>query len=455
MEKVIKKILPIICLVPLVIGYIGYIVAGKNVSDSLYGSITLYSMSMTFDSHNGYIELARWTAPLVSATLILSIISKIWNSLVWKIKCFSKDSVAVYSDTDIDISFEKGTKAIYPGNELKTAARSHILLFSSDLKNFDFYAKNKDRLKDKAVFLGLRELESGLIKESGNITIFDVNNSIARVLWKKIRVWELNKKELDIVIYGDSILAQHILSCALQLNLFSTDQKITYHIISKSGNFFIKHSDFRTFNNDQLVHYTSLNESAWEVIKKADIVISADKVTAEMVQELALNAHYGKVYYYYDSSSLSQYFDLDNIECFGADSEIYTDDNIRKQKLIETAKKLNEEYAVNYSGKTDWNELSGFLKNSNISSADFNEVITELSDRLNSEKLAELEHIRWCRFHYLNYWKQGVPDNGKIKDSKKRIHKNLMPYAELSEDDKNKCRNIVYMAIKRKNGLRP
>lgn len=149
---------------------------------------------------------------------------------------------------------------------------------------------------------------------------------------------------------------------------------------------------------------------------------------------------------------MSQYFDLDNIECFGADSEIYTDDNIRKQKLIETAKKLNEEYAVNYSGKMDWNELSGFLKNSNISSADFNEVITELSDRSNSEKLAELEHIRWCLFHYLNYWKQGVPDNGKIKDPKKRIHKNLMPYSELSEDDKNKCRDIVYMAIKRKNG---
>ena len=70
--------------------------------------------------------------------------------------------------------------------------------------------------------------------------------------------------------------------------------------------------------------------------------------------------------------------------------------------MIETAKKLNEEYAVNYSGKMDWNELSGFLKNSNISSADFNEVITELSDRSNSEKLAELEHIRWCLFHYLN-----------------------------------------------------
>ena len=61
MEKVIKKILPIICLVPLVIGFIGYIVAGENVSDSLYGSITLYSMSMTFDSHNGYIEPVSYT----------------------------------------------------------------------------------------------------------------------------------------------------------------------------------------------------------------------------------------------------------------------------------------------------------------------------------------------------------------------------------------------------------
>ncbi|WP_295213325.1 RyR domain-containing protein [Ruminococcus sp.] len=119
--------------------------------------------------------------------------------------------------------------------------------------------------------------------------------------------------------------------------------------------------------------------------------------------------------------------------------------------MIETAKKLNEEYAANYGGKGTWEELSGFLKNSNISSADFNEVIAELSDRSETENLAELEHIRWCRFHYLNYWKQGVPDNGKVKDIKNRIHKNLIPYAELSEDDKNKCRDVVSMAVKRKN----
>ena len=31
-------------------------------------------------------------------------------------------------------------------------------------------------------------------------------------------------------------------------------------------------------------------------------------------------------------------------------------------------------------------------------------------------ELAELEHIRWCRFHYLNHWKYG-----KTKNKKKHI----------------------------------
>ena len=46
--------------------------------------------------------------------------------------------------------------------------------------------------------------------------------------------------------------------------------------------------------------------------------------------------------------------------------------------------------------------------------------------------------MRWCRFHYLNYWKPGVPDNGDRKDLQKRIHKDLCPYRELDEEEKEK-----------------
>lgn len=93
------------------------------------------------------------------------------------------------------------------------------------------------------------------------------------------------------------------------------------------------------------------------------------------------------------------------------------------------------------------NKLNGFLKWSNISSADFNEILGELIDaNADLEMLSELEHIRWCRFHYLNYWKYGVPENGKSKDPKRRIHTCLVSYSKLGEDEKEKDREVVASA---------
>ena len=53
-------------------------------------------------------------------------------------------------------------------------------------------------------------------------------------------------------------------------------------------------------------------------------------------------------------------------------------------------------------------------------------------------ELAELEHIRWNRYHYINNWRYGIPQNGKNKDSIKKIHKDLVPFSELTEAEKEK-----------------
>ena len=59
------------------------------------------------------------------------------------------------------------------------------------------------------------------------------------------------------------------------------------------------------------------------------------------------------------------------------------------------------------------------------------------------EKLAELEHIRWCRYHYLNNWHYGIPENGKTKDLEKRIHCDLVPYSDLNEEAKERDRDNI------------
>lgn len=58
------------------------------------------------------------------------------------------------------------------------------------------------------------------------------------------------------------------------------------------------------------------------------------------------------------------------------------------------------------------------------------------------ETLAHLEHIRWCRYHYINNWQHGKPENGR-KDKAKRIHADLVPYESLTEAEKDKDRENI------------
>lgn len=57
------------------------------------------------------------------------------------------------------------------------------------------------------------------------------------------------------------------------------------------------------------------------------------------------------------------------------------------------------------------------------------------------EDIAELEHIRWCRYHYLNNWRYG-----KERNNAEHIHDLLVPYDDLSEE--NKMKDIEAVKIK-------
>ena len=105
----------------------------------------------------------------------------------------------------------------------------------------------------------------------------------------------------------------------------------------------------------------------------------------------------------------------------------------------------------------EWRKLDSFSRSSNVSAADYHEVrLLMLKEQGQSagqitpdllEKLSELEHIRWCRFHYLNNWKYGEPESGRAKDAARHIHRDLIPYGELSESEKEKDRSSVRLLL--------
>ena len=446
MMKTIKKIIwPVIAALPLVIGTIGYVKSGERLSNGLYAAFALYFTNPVSDAYNMCIETARWTAPLVTATAILAVIQNVWSSIRCRFSLLGKrDSVAVYSDVERNIDFEKGVGVIYPGETFKKYAREHIIMFSSDQKNLQFYEEHKDELSGKKVYIGLKDLECSILKSFSNASIFDVNNAIARILWKRISLWNRTESEVNIVIRGDSALAGDILSTGLQLNLFSCSQHINYHVITDNAYLRIRLSDLRLINDDEVHFYESSDPGIWGIISEGDIVIISDDIDIEALETVVIKAVDAEIYYYSPKDGdAGSYISYGNIIPFGRNETVYTDDNIRRKALVKKAIALNEHYANLYGSEKNWDLLSGFLKGSNISASDFGEVLSDLNDKISEEEQAELEHIRWCRYLLLNYYRYGVPENGKNRDDVKRIHKDLVKYSDLEPSERDKDKEAI------------
>lgn len=459
MKEFIKKCMVLLVIVPLIIGTLGYTFAGAMISDALYSSFALYFTNPISDAYNIYIEIARWTAPLVTATTILYIIKDVWKSINWRISVFNKrDSIAVYSDENCEISAEKNIRVIYPGEKFKSYIDNHIILFSDDKKSLQFYKEHLDeRHKDKKVYIGIRDIESSFLQKDDNETknqknknvyFFDINMAISRIFWKNVALWNDKDKKIpqdyNIIIYGDNNLTRSIIYTGLQLNLMSLKQNINYYIITENELLKLRYGEVQLMNNDKLIFCKKSDSNIWDIISNANLLIITEDIQAELLQTIIIKAEEADIHYYSPKETdFVSYISCERLKIFGRRTEIFTDDNIRKKKLIEKAEKLNEAYAKKYNSEDDWESLPEFLKASNISASDFGEVLMVLNNKMDEDEMANLEHIRWCRFHFLNYYKYGIPDNNKNKDDKKRIHKELVDYNELSEEEKIKDKDGV------------
>lgn len=447
MKKLSQKILTVAAaLVPWIVGSAGYYRAGLPFSNSLYAAFGLYFTNQIASEYNALIEFARWTAPLVTATAVLSALQHVWNHIRWRLYGLRRDSVAVYTDDDRRIQFAGGVRAAYPGENFLGYFRSQIILFSSDEKNLQFYEAHREQLAHRAVYIGLRELEQGLVRNLQGVALFDVNRAIARLLWKEIALWKQGKAEADVVICGDGALARQILATGLQFNLFAAGQRLCYYLATNDPSYELRHGNMDLMNGDRVLFVQKGSAQAWEAVRAADVVIVADRVGCGALQNIAVNARCSVYYYSPEEGDVGERLDFTSLIPFGRDAEVFTDENIRKGKLIERARGQHEAYEARQLQEaerrgqpytvTRWEELSGFLQESNISSSDYAAILERLPGT--DEELAELEHIRWCRFHYLNYWKYA-----EKRDKSRRLHSDLRPFEELSDREREKDLAII------------
>jgi hypothetical protein len=359
--------------------------------------------------------------------------------------------------------------------------KHHILMFNNDMDSVEFYDENRDNLKGKSVYAMLStinplQLE---VRDSNDLRFFNINEIIARAYWKneKTSLIELYKKkgrELNIAIIGFGELGKKLYEQAMLNNLFSTKQRIVYHIWGDTGIYESLHSDFKTMNRDEVIfHSEDHRHQLSYIVHNMDRVIVTDDRDVELLAALTEISFDSEVQIHYYSPENNELERLYNgkIVGFGLYKDNLTEENIKNVGLYEAAMLLNHNYNVENvddypyykqtetpeealeRAKEDWGTLNNFVRGSNIAAADYN-CIRESLKALDSELLAtgeekeELEHIRWCRYHLLNHWRwgerpAGEKGTGRYKDGKRRIHQDIVPYSELPKNEKKKNSEVV------------
>lgn len=251
-------------------------------------------------------------------------------------------------------------------------------------------------------------------------------------------------------------------------------------------------------NHDVVYFY---NMEWFEVLARGEtydrVIITEDLDAANIELLNELKAYYMIPYYYIKFSDEKILMALWNIEKeniipFGVNEEMYNPETILKEKLFYYAKMIHARYYAKYSCDgycngihckskkengseslkrcvncpkllNDWNRQSAFIRYSNVAQADhINEklkillgdyedykqgkgheavkVYMALAD-CEKERLWQIEHIRWNRYHFMNNW-----DYAPKRDNEKRLHHLLIPFSELSYIEKKKDED-AYLAL--------
>ena len=452
--------------VPMLLGITGYFaIDGRPFLQSVYISTKLYGFGAEELPPNTIIELARWIGPVATASGFVMLVRYLRRSFLNMFAYLKGNSTAVYGPEEAKepILEQLGGKGI-DGRDKFIKAHRYILLDREE-ENLTFFDKYRDEIGDNDVYAACNSLSAQSVAYH-NLHLFCPEETAASVFWKEHCIYPLSKAKghhLDIVFIGFEKLGKEVLLSALQSNIFSPQQCINYHIFGKDEGFCNIYHQLDNID-DKVFFHSEEWHTRLEFINSADMVIVLQQNSQpQLMRQLTLACSCEKIHFFtaadYSTNLLEN---SSRLVPFNWKKVASTIDNILEISLFSDAKKLNLRYAHLYNGveetpenaEKEWQKLNTFTRYSNISAIDYNDiqklmlkeenqgtVYNEISPEWR-EKLAELEHIRWCRYHYINNWKYGKPEQG-LKDKEKRIHADLLPYYTLEKSEQDKDRENV------------
>lgn len=404
--------------------------------DTIYSSFKLYSGS-TADGVpvGGLLQLARFMALVATLSILINALDRM-NDLINHIKLCNAGSTVVYGNSDyaeyIYGNLNRRTRIRGRDKFINNASR-YLIMFSDDMQNLAFYNENYNDLKDKNVYIMLDDVSRQNI-ENPRITVFSIAENCARRYWRDYPVTQNER----IAIIGFGNVGKNILLYGLQVNLTDPMQHLEYHIYGDGTEFRREHTELDKMAPDEVIFH---DDGVYEFADMPGfdrIILCADMSgggNIAVLSRLLVSAplHHRVYIYAPNGDIITNLFGNDRVICFGTAEEVASADGIFHEKAMAAARKQHEFYCRKYGG-TPWEKLDSFSRYSNVSSSDYMPVINRLTEKgIPMETIAELEHIRWNRYHYIHNWKYGP-----VTDKSRRIHNCLIPFSELSDEEKAK-----------------
>ncbi len=404
--------------------------------DAIYDSLKLYSGTTANGVEIGWLlQIGRYLALAVMLHILVAVFNRTAD-VINRLKLCTADSTAVYGDSEYAgylYGSLPASQRIRGGDKFIGGAFRYLLMFSDDEKALAFFHEHYEQLRNADVYIMLNGV-SGTSIGSPRVTVFSIAENCARQYWREYPV----ESEERIALIGFGDIGSNLLLYGLQVNLIDPAQHMEYHVFGDGSAFRREHTELGEMAPDE-IEFHDEGITDYRAMEGFDrIILCGDGGAGQNIRTLgrllASAALKHPVHVYAPNGDIvSDLFGKERVVCFGMAEEIASADMILNQRSMEAARRQHEDYVSRYGG-IPWEELDGFTRGSNVSSADYMYVTERLLGKgVRVETLAELEHIRWCRYHYLNNWRYA-----SVTDKSRRLHNCLLPFAELSEEEQRK-----------------
>ncbi|WP_066633335.1 RyR domain-containing protein [Labilibacter marinus] len=391
-----------------------------------------------------------------------------------------KSESIVFIDQEDDKNLEE-TYAVYDYLKTKGKDKEQLLLthVANDLKMSELEELN---------FFKPYSAQN-MKKANCHIRTFSSNERAARILFNEFSpdifqdIKSPTDPQMHIALIGSGQLVQSVLLRfarlghyanlkRLKITLFHEDEKMIPRLernikpIRKFVDLNLRYDDLDMFDSElfEKTHkenpYTAVYLLCEDDALSSNILNKLSKINIDNTLNVILSLvdPNGILNKWYKVEQLNQI----KIHKFNLIEKVFTQESLFNNKLDELAKfihgdyynKLPEEIRSNPNRRATqypWDELSNENRNANREQADHIAIkaraigdtsktldgINKLSDE-EIEILSEMEHIRWWANKALSGHVYGT-----VKDDSKKIHCDMVPYAELDEPTKQYDRNAI------------